>query len=264
MELYYREYGVGKPLIILYGLFGSLENWRITANELGRRFHVFVVDQRNHGRSPHAHEMNYALMAEDIKEFMTRNNISSAALLGHSMGGKTAMKFASLYPEKVDGLIVVDILPRRNFRQQIREVFTGLKLFKLSEVQTYKEAETQMVPYIKDLGIRKFLVRNLGRNEKGFLDWQCNLDAILGNYENICEEIPPFTFRKPCLFIRGECSDYIVDEEWQKIKKKYFDRAELVTISRAGHFVHVDNPQAFLKTVVEFISNLHESVETPN
>jgi esterase len=257
MELYYREYGAGTPLIILHGLFGSLDNWRITSEELGCRFNVFAVDQRNHGRSPHAREMNYGLMAKDIHEFMTRKKMNSATLLGHSMGGKTAMKFASLYPEKVDGLIVVDILPTGNSRQQISEVVTALKLFKLKNVLTHKDAETQMAPYIKDLPVRKFLVRNLGRNEKGFLDWQCNLDGILENYGNICQEIPRFTFRKPCLFIRGECSDYVVDAEWQKMKKKYFDRAELVTISGAGHFVHVENPEAFLTAVVEFISNLN-------
>jgi len=255
--LYYKEFGAGKPLIILHGLFGSLENWRIISKELGCHFKVFAIDQRNHGRSPHSAEMNYMLMAEDINEFMIKNKINSATLLGHSMGGKTAMKFASLYPEKVDKLIVVDILPRKNFDRQVKELFAGLRLLKLTKVMTYKEAETQMIPFIKDVRTRKYLLKNLGRNDKGFLDWQCNLGAILNNYKNICEKIPYFSFHKPCLFIRGACSNYVIDEEWQKIKKEYFDHAELVTISGAGHFVHVDNPQDFLKIVVRFISNLN-------
>ncbi len=257
MELYYKQYGAGKPLIILHGLFGSLENWRITSKELGYNCNVFAFDQRNHGRSPHVQEMNYCLMAKDIYEFMIRNKMSSATLLGHSMGGKTAMQFASLYPEKVDGIIVVDILPTKSIRQQNKDVVNGLKAFKLRDALTRNEAEEQMEPYIKDTKIRKFLARNLVRNNKGILNWQCNLNSILVNYETFCEEIPHFTFHKPCLFIRGECSDYVVDEEWQKTKE-YFPQAELVTISGAGHLVHVENPHAFLRTVTEFIANLYK------
>ena len=253
MKLHHKECGSGKPLIILHGLFGSLDNWGTIAKCLAEYFKVYVIDQRNHGNSPHAYEVSYELMAEDLEEFMAEHDLDSASIMGHSMGGKTAMQFAFTYSQKVDKLVVVDISPRDGGvgHTEVRDALRALRAIDLENIRTRRQASEQMKPHIKDIAIRQFLLKGLTRDEDGKFKWRVNLDAISSNFDRIVGGVNGRPFDKPCLFIRGGNSDHIDDEDWGEIRE-CFPQAELVTIPGAGHWVHVDAPDVFKKALLDY------------
>src|SRR5262245_20978351 len=252
MRIHFQSYGRGAPLIILHGLFGSLENWHSISQGLAADFQVFAVDQRNHGRSPHAAEMSYQLMAEDLKQFVADQQLGAVNLLGHSMGGKTAMLFALTYPESVQKLIVVDIAPRA-YSERHLEILSALSSLDLIAFKSRAEMESQLEPSIPDLAVRRFLLKNVKRDEAGTFYWQMNLPAIEENYGRLGEEIASQRpFEKPTLFVRGERSSYIRDEDLPAIEK-LFPRVEHCKIAGAGHWIHADSPEAFLRKVREFL-----------
>jgi esterase len=251
MQLHFQTYGQGAPLIILHGLFGSLDNWHSMSQKLAADFQVFAVDLRNHGRSPHAAEMSYPLMAEDLKEFVIDRNLSRVNLMGHSLGGKTAMLFALNFPDPVEKLVVVDMAPRA-YPPHHDEILKALHSLDLNIFKTRKEMELQLTDSIPDSAVRQFLLKNVKRDSKGVLYWQMNLVGIAANYERLNEAISnKRSFDKPALFIRGERSDYIREEDWPSIRT-LFPRAEHCEIAGAGHWVHADAPEAFLRKVREF------------
>jgi esterase len=252
MQLHFQSYGKGQPLIILHGLFGSLENWHSISQKLAEDFLVFAVDQRNHGRSPHALEMSYQLMAQDLEEFLATQQLGAVYLLGHSMGGKAAMRFTLNYPDQVEKLIVADIAPRA-YPPHHSEILAALRSLDPPSFTSRKEMETRLANSIPDLATRQFLLKNVKRDSTGTFYWQMNLAAIDRNYARLNEALsgqPPF--EKPTLFIRGERSDYIRDEDLASIRK-LFPRAELHEIPGAGHWVHADAPETFLRKVREFL-----------
>jgi pimeloyl-ACP methyl ester carboxylesterase len=252
MQLHFQSYGEGPPLIILHGLFGSLENWHSISQKLAADFRVFAVDQRNHGRSAHAADMSYQSMAQDLKEFVTSQQLSEVNLLGHSMGGKTAMSFALNYPDRVERLIVADIAPRA-YPPHHSEILTALLSLDLSSFKNRKDMEAHLAPLIPDLATRQFLLKNVKRDSAGAFYWQMNLTAIHRNYDRLNEALSSQQpFAKPTLFIRGDRSDYIRDEDLASIRR-LFPKAELYEIPGAGHWVHVDAPEAFLRKVREFL-----------
>ena len=252
MQLHFESYGQGPPLIILHGLFGSLENWHSISRNLAADFRVLAVDQRNHGRSPHAPEMSYHLMADDLKEFFAAEHLESVNLLGHSMGGKTAMLFALIYPDLVEKLVVVDIAPRA-YPPHHREILSALGSLDLRSFKSRAEIEAQLAPRIPDLAVRQFLLKNVKRDQAANFYWQMNLAAIDANYDRLSEEISgQHSFNKPALFVRGERSDYIRDEDVSSIQK-LFPRTEFCEIAGAGHWVHAEKPEPFLRTVREFL-----------
>lgn len=255
MKLNYKAYGSGKPVIILHGLFGSLDNWHSFAGRLSEYFKVFVIDQRNHGRSPHDDEFSYEVMAEDLREFMAEVNLDSATLLGHSMGGKTAMQFAFTYPQKVDKLFVVDTSLKEDAGRQIGviDAIKALNMMDLERITDRKQADDQLMPCIKDLTMRQFLLKNLIRSENGAFEWKVNLNAISKNYDKILSGVCGIPFHKASIFIRGENSNHILDEDWDEIRK-YFPLAELYTIPKAGHWVHTDASELFLKKILDFLN----------
>jgi esterase len=252
MQLHFQSYGLGAPLIILHGLFGSLENWHSISRSLAADFQVFAVDQRNHGRSPHADEMSYQLMAEDLKEFLAAQHLGSVNLLGHSMGGKTAMVFALSYPDLVEKLVVLDMAPR-TYPPQHLEILKALLSLDLRSFKSRTEIESELAPSIPDPAVRQFLLKNLKRDSAGDFNWQMNLAAIEASYGRLNEAISSQrSFDKPTLFIRGERSDYIRDEDMPSIRN-LFPRVEFCEIAGAGHWVHADKPEAFLRKVREFL-----------
>jgi pimeloyl-ACP methyl ester carboxylesterase len=252
MQLHFQSYGHGAPLIILHGLFGSLENWHSISQNLAANFQVFSVDQRNHGRSPHAPEMTYQLMAEDLKEFTASHHLQMVNLLGHSMGGKTAMLFALTFPELVDKLVVVDIAPRA-YPPYHDEILKALSSLDLRSLKSRPEMEAQLAPSIPDLAVRRFLLKNVKRDQVGNFFWQMNLPAIKANYSRLSEEISnQHSFEKPTLFIRGERSHYIRDEDLSAIQQ-LFPKVEHCVIAGTGHWVHAEAPEAFLRKVREFL-----------
>src|SRR5438445_11207875 len=159
MQLHFESHGNSPPLIVLHGLFGSLENWRSMTRRLGESFSVVAIDQRNHGRSPHSGEMSYPLMAEDLREFMTQQHLKTSHLLGHSMGGKTAMQFALRYPESVERLVIADMAPKA-YRATQKEMIQALLALDLSKFGGRKEIELALAGPIPDLTVRQFLLKD--------------------------------------------------------------------------------------------------------
>lgn len=245
MILFQRAYGSdnGLPLVVLHGLFGQSDNWTTLARTWGEKFRVLTFDQRNHGQSPHAEDFSYRLMAEDLRESLDASGIDRINLLGHSMGGKTAMFFTLLYPERVEKLIVADIGPRY-YAPHHQEILEALQSVRVESLQSRQEAETALLAGIPDFGTRQFLLKNLYRPETGGFAWRFNLGAIARNIAQVGEALPPEVITTETLFIRGGKSRYIMDADWPAIQIQ-FPEAKLETIDQAGHWLHAEQPVAF-------------------
>lgn len=252
MNLHYRKLGQGQPLVILHGLFGTSDNWQTLAKGFGEKFEVFLVDQRNHGHSPHSDEMDYFAMSADLKELFDAENISHAVLLGHSMGGKTAMFFAQEYPQLLDKLIIAD-MGIKKYPPHHQLIFEALLAVDLDKVNTRKEAEEIITRHISDKGIAQFLLKNLYWSEKEKLEWRMNLPVLYRDIENILEAVPGKVCAVKTLFIRGEKSNYILEKDWSSIQE-IFPNSELKTIDGVGHWVHAEAPKVFFEMVMEFVS----------
>lgn len=253
MELFYRKFGSGQPLIILHGLFGQSDNWNSLAKQFSEQgFEVYIVDQRNHGLSPHNDEWNYKVMSDDIFEFINLHQLKNVILLGHSMGGKTVMQFALEHENLLDKLIVVDIAPKY-YPLHHQSVLEALQAIDFKTVKTRREAEDILGNYITDFGTKQFLLKNIYWKEDGELAWRFNLKVIVNNIENVGEATPTDTNCSiPTLFIRGEKSNYILNEDL-KLIQDIFPRSILETINDAGHWVHAEKPKAFFNCVIDFI-----------
>ncbi len=253
LHLNYESRGSGHPLIILHGLFGSLDNWRTLSRKLSDRYRVITVDLRNHGGSPHSAEFSCALMAGDIVEFMHRHSIGSAHLLGHSMGGLVAMRVAVRQPEHVDKLVVVDIAPRA-YTPAHNDIFDVLSSIRLERFSNRNEVRPEIEKGIGDRSVSEFLLKNLVIAETGKLQWKMNLPILRANYHEIISA-PDWAgvFDKPALFIRGGNSDYIRPEDAGVIRKS-FPLAEIATIPGTGHWVHAQAPGVFEELVRKFLS----------
>ncbi|WPP53496.1 alpha/beta fold hydrolase [Catalinimonas niigatensis] len=255
MELHYRSIGEGQPMIILHGVFGTSDNLQTFGKLLAEDYQVYLLDQRNHGSSPHSEDFNYQVMAEDLYEFIKTHQLEKPIILGHSMGGKVAMFFATQYPDQFGKLIVVDIAPRA-YPVHHQKILQALGAVKTDQITSRKEAEEQMEPYISDFGVRQFLLKNLKRTDdnKNFA-WKLNLSVIRDNIENIGEGIDDnVQVNKPVLFVKGAKSDYIKDED-EKLIKSIFPSARIVTIKNAGHWVHAEQPEQLFEEVSKFLKS---------
>jgi len=253
MELHYRAYGSGPPLIILHGLFGSLNNWHSHATLLGERYQVFTIDQRNHGASPHSPVMSYEVMANDILEFINRHHSAPVHLLGHSMGGKTAMQFALTHPREVRKLIVVDIRPQGDPPHHHR-ILNALWSVDFASVRSREDVDRALAAGIPDLAERNFIATNLKRRDNGSYEWKMNLSAISDSYEELIGPLTVgATFNGPALFVSGGRSQYLTEADHQGILRM-FPQAEFVEIPGAGHWVHADAPEDFRRVILEFLA----------
>jgi len=252
MSLHFKQLGHGEPLVLLHGLFGSGDNWFGVAPKLAEKFHVFAPDLRNHGHSPHHAEMDYPLMAADVEKFFAAQKIKSARVIGHSMGGKVAMQLALDFPARVKKLVVVDMAPRAYARTHDR-IFAALLALDLAAFQTRTEIENALAPEIPSLNLRRFLLKNLSRDEQGKFVWKMNLRGVAENYSRLGEVLSPQNgFAKPALFIRGGKSDYINAADESDIHR-LFPSAEIQTIASANHWVHADAPEEFVRLVLNFL-----------
>jgi esterase len=253
MKLYFRKYGSGQPMIILHGLFGQSDNWNTLAKKFGENgFEVYVADLRNHGLSPHSTQWDYKSMSEDVHELITDNNLKNVILCGHSMGGKTAMRYALDHCENLDKLIVADIAPKE-YPVEPKEVIEALNAVDFSIIKTRKEAEDVLSKYITDFGTKQFLLKNIYWKDNGELGWRFNLKVITEKIMNVREAISSDkNCEVPTLFIRGENSSYILDEDMNFIHD-LFPRSMLETIGGAGHWVHAEKPNEFFECVMNFI-----------
>jgi esterase len=253
MNLHFEAVGKGPPLIILHGLLGSADNWRSVSQRLGAHYKVFALDLRNHGRSPHSDIFDYDVMTADLREFMEQQALRRTMLLGHSMGGKVAMQFAIEYSEQVDKLVIVDIAPKAYELSQ-RYVLEALRSLDLTRCKSFTDVDTALAAEVSDESLRQFLLKTLARDERGRLRWKIHLEAIYRNYDKLARGVAPErTFDKPTLFIRGGRSNYIKDDDTRLIQQ-IFPQAEIATLPGAGHWVHVEAPEEFFQTVLNFLN----------
>ncbi len=256
IELNYKEYGSGdNNLIILHGFLGSLDNWHSIATEWGNNgLHVYVVDQRNHGKSPHTSSHSIPLMVGDVKDFMTQHNITKSNIMGHSMGGKVAMQFALTFPLLTHKLIVVDMAPKPYRNGAHDAVFKAINNVDLSKAQTRKEAEQAMAEYLGDFGTRQFIMKGLDRVDEAHYKWKFNIDVLKRDYINILQETYSNNqFLGETLFIHGGNSLYVQQKDLPAINK-LFPHYKLVTVEDAGHWLHADKPKVVFDEILNFIN----------
>ncbi|MFC5409077.1 alpha/beta fold hydrolase [Larkinella bovis] len=256
MKLYYRQTGeTGTPIIILHGIFGSSDNWLTVSKSIAEHNHrVFLVDQRNHGRSPRSEVLDYDSMAADLQEFITDHGLESPIVVGHSMGGKTVMQFAMDYPGQFSRLVVVDIAPKF-YPIHHAELIRGLKAIDLATLKSRNEADEILSRYEPLTYVRQFLLKNLYRTEEGRFDWRLNLPVIEQELHGIGGELRNVRIvTEPTLFIRGGDSRYIREEDQAEIKR-LFPNSTLETIEGAGHWVQAEKPAEFVDVLMRFLKN---------
>lgn len=253
MKLFFRELGQGPPVVILHGLFGSSDNWMTQAKLLAPDYHVYLVDQRNHGQSPRAEEFDYSVLAEDLKGFLAERHLPEATLIGHSMGGKTAMNFAVKYPRQVKALIVVDIVPK-TYPVHHDHILEGMEAIPVASLKSRGEADVVLAGYVEDPTVRQFLLKNLSRNPAGGFSWKVNLPVIDRHIGDISlGMVNPGSFSGPSLFIFGRRSDYVKAGDDQTIRA-LFAAAETAWLD-TGHWVQAEKPQEFVDRVKEFLKH---------
>ena len=254
MILHGNKFGEGKPFIILHGFLGMGDNWKTLGRQFSKQgFEMHLVDQRNHGRSFHAKDFNYDILAQDLKAYCEFHKLEDIILLGHSMGGKTAMNFATQYPDYVNRLLVADISPRY-YPVHHDPILEGLTSLDFSEISTRGEADKALANYVTEVGTRLFLLKNLYWVEKGKLGLRINLPILKENVSEVGEALSSHaTFFKPTLFLRGDKSEYIGPTD-ESIIHRHFTDAEIQTVSNAGHWLHAENPKDFYNAVVQFIN----------
>ncbi len=254
MKLAFREFGQGQPLIILHGLFGQSDNWNTLAKNFSEKgFRVFAIDQRNHGLSPHSDTWNYHVMADDLMEFIKDHELSEPIVMGHSMGGKTAMFFGLKYPGVASKLIIVDMSPGPAIRHH-DSVLEALNAVDFTKMETRKDAEAVMNKYIQDFGTRQFLLKNIFWKDESNkqMSWRFNLKVITRDYDQILEAVPQGKSTVDTLVIRGEKSNYVTEKDLADFDSR-FPNYKLQTIPGAGHWVHAEKPNEFFEAVMDFI-----------
>jgi pimeloyl-ACP methyl ester carboxylesterase len=253
MKLHSNILGQGQPFVILHGFLGMSDNWKTLGTKFSEQgFEVHLVDQRNHGHSFHHSDFNYEVLVDDLKQYCESHLLENIILLGHSMGGKTAMFFAVKYPELVKKLLVADIAPRF-YPVHHDAIIDGLSSLDFSIIKSRGEADQQLSRFVLDFGTRQFLLKNLYWKEKGQLSLRMNLEVLKENVSEVGEALPShLKFEKDTMFLRGDRSEYIALSDEDAIKHQ-FPRAKLVTIKNAGHWLHAENPDDFFNAVMKFV-----------
>ena len=255
MLLHSNIIGEGSPFLILHGFLGMGDNWKTLGRQFSEEgFQVHLIDQRNHGRSFHADDFSYDVMVEDLKYYCEHYNLEEVIVLGHSMGGKTAMSFATQYPELVSKLIVADISPRF-YPIHHDAILDGLSSLDFDILKSRGEADKQLANYVPDFGTRQFLLKNLYWVEKGQLGLRINLPILKEEVSEVGEALSVHeTYARPTLFLRGGKSEYIGFQDESIIKNHFID-SDIKTIENAGHWLHAENPKDFYNEVFNFIKS---------
>jgi len=244
--------GKGEPLLIVHGYLGMGDNWKTLAIKFAENFEVHLIDQRNHGRSFHSYDFSYDLMVEDLMDYLRHNKINKFSFLGHSMGGKTGMLFAVTFPEMMNKLIVADIAPRY-YPPHHELILKALNAVDFSLVNSRNDVDLIFKKYISENSIRQFLLKNVYRKSKDEFAFRFNLESLTDHNDEVGDGLPSFSeFPGETLFLKGENSGYISSEDNELIRS-HFPNSEIVIISNAGHWLHVENPIDFYDSVVNFI-----------
>ena len=253
MLLHFTELGSGEPLIVLHGLLGSHQNLLPACRKFAERFRVFALDQRNHGRSPHHDEMSYELMAADVVRFLDAHKIETAHVLGHSMGGKTAMQLALHHPAHVNKLVVVDMSPRA-YGPRFANLLHALRELRPERFKTRTEADAALASSVPEDSLRQFLLKNLTPGEHGGYRWRIGLESIAMNYDRLRSALhSDLPFNGDALFLLGGNSNYVSEADREEIRR-LFPSAQFESIPGAGHWVHAEKPVEFAKSVMKFLS----------
>lgn len=253
LELARTEYGeAGAPVVILHGLLGSARNWATIAKRLAETHRVFALDLRNHGSSPWSDVMTFEAMVDDLRTTLERLGLGPAAVVGHSMGGKVAMLLALTHPEQVERLVPVDIAPVR-YEHSFEEYIEAMRGVDLARAERRADVDRDLAAQIPDVGVRNFLLQNLVREDDRFA-WRPNLDALAAHMDDILGFPDPGQrrYEGPALFIAGERSHYVRPEHKGEIAR-LFPHAQITTIAQAGHWIHAEQPQAFLAHLQAFL-----------
>jgi len=242
----------GENVVILHGLFGDLANWKSQADRLSEHFRVHSMDLRNHGNSPHAAGMSYREMAADVLHTCNGLKIEKTHVIGHSMGGKTAMQLATAAGDLIERLIVVDIAPRK-YPHHHTKIIDGLKLLHRTKLASRRDAETELSPYVSEPGVRAFLLKNLTRTDSGEYQLRVNIEEIAAKYNDIADAITSeIVFNNPVMFIKGADSDYLTETDRGDIASLFSD-VSLKTIDGAGHWPHSEKPDVIYKIISDFL-----------
>lgn len=251
IDLNFKTLGEGPPVIILHGFLGMLDNWKTFGRKLSEKYQVFLVDQRDHGRSPHTDDFSYDLLAEDLHDFMDAQNLESAFLIGHSMGGKTVMRFMQKYPSMVKRAIVVDMAPFKNDNHH-NHILDALNSFDPASANARSDGEEHLLKSIPDIGVVQFLMKNMNRRKEGGFQWKMNLDLLTSKYDEILEATDSQISEVPTLFVAGGKSNYIPAYEHEEILR-LFPLGKIQTIEDAGHWVHAEKPEELLELCIEWM-----------
>ena len=253
MHLFFRHLGEGHPIIILHGLFGSSDNWMSIAKSMSDRYSIYIPDQRNHGLSFHSDEWDYPTIVSDLDDFIEYHNLNDPIIIGHSMGGKVAMSYATEHPNVVSKLVIVDVAPRY-YPIRHGRILEGLNAIPVQELKSRGEADKILSDYVSEIGVRQFLLKNLMRNDSGTFDWKINLRVIAEKIDGVGNEVPHGQYIGPSLFIEGKDSDYITQDDEEHILE-LFPYAEIQSIEGAGHWVHAEKPKEFIQLVQRFLTS---------
>ena len=253
--LYSKIIGEGKPMIIMHGYLGMSDNWKTLGARFAEAgFQVHLLDLRNHGRSFHSSDFDYTYMSEDVANYCAHHNLKDVTLIGHSMGGKVAMFAACEYPDLVDKMIVADISPK-SYPPHHQDIMQALNAVNFDEMSSRKEVENVIEQYIKEFGVRQFLMKSVHRVSADKLGFRFNLEVFNQSQETIGEALPDnAVFHKNTLFIKGEKSNYINTTD-DALIKKHFPNSNIQTVSNAGHWLHADNPDDFYDKVMTFLAD---------
>lgn len=251
--MFSRIEGTGKPLLIIHGFLGMSDNWKSYSSlYVAEGFQVHILDLRNHGKSFHSDEFNYDVMSNDVFEYCNFHNLDQVSIIGHSMGGKVAMLFATTYPERVAKLVVADIGPKY-YAPHHQDIFAGLNAIDFSAKPDRASVEETLYPFIPDFGTRQFIMKNLYWVEPGQLAFRFNLKVFNENIEVIGTKLSDDAlFENPTLFIRGGNSKYILDSDLPQIEN-HFPNYQLATIPNVGHWLHAENPKLFFEETARFL-----------
>jgi pimeloyl-ACP methyl ester carboxylesterase len=251
--LYSKIEGEGKPFLIIHGFLGMSDNWKTLGYQLTQLgFQIHLLDMRNHGKSFHSDEFSYEIMAQDVKSYIDFHHLQDVILLGHSMGGKVAMLFATLYPDLVEKLIVADIGPKY-YPPHHQSILAALNAVDFSKKPNRAEVDEIVSKHISDFGTKQFILKNLHWKTPEQLDFRFNLPVFNTKISEIGTALPfENQFNKPVLFVRGGNSDYILDSDFETILY-HFPFAKIHTIPNVGHWLHAENPTAFYNEIANFV-----------
>jgi len=251
VKLHFKKQGTGPELFILHGLLGSLDNWQTVANALTEKYTVFLVDLRNHGRSPHHPDMNYTQMSADVLQLIAEQATGPCYILGHSMGGKIAMQCLADQPDLFIRGMIVDIGPKKYIGGH-EEILDAMTTIDLTKIEKRSDGDDLLKTKIPDFGVRQFILKNLDRDGENGFRWKCNLEAIMKNYEKISAELQfDHAVEIPVCFLAGEKSNYILPVDQAAIRATFLN-AEFISIPGAGHWVHAEKPEETIKIILEY------------